>query len=395
MKIDTFQYENKAAGLKISPIDFNSDLTLLVGASGVGKTLILSAIGELIRIVRGASLNGVEWEIKFSSDKEHKYLWKGAFETIDFEKRLQSSYLLKSDDIENALKPKIIQELLQLNDEPIRIIERNDKTFKFKGTEAFPKPSSYKSGINLFADVDDIIIAYKGLNQINLFQNFRPDVIYASSELINNLAKYKTLDEIRNSDLSTYMKLFIVYKNFHDDIFKEIKENFILIFPQISDLSMGIIEPIHIPEPLHMPNIVDDNNYKFFLQIKEKDVEKWINPPSISMGMFKTLLLISERYLCNNETVILIDEFENSLGLNCIDAAVDNIFNVEQDLQFIITSHHPYIINNIDMNHWKVVSRKGGVISTKTARDLRLGESRHEAFKQLIQSPDYSKGINV
>jgi hypothetical protein len=74
---------------------------------------------------------------------------------------------------------------------------------------------------------------------------------------------------------------------------------------------------------------------------------------------------------------------------------VEFILHVDRNIQFIITSHHPYIINNIDMSHWKIVSRKGGVISTKNAIDLRLGESRHKAFKQLIQSPEYSKGINV
>jgi ABC-type sugar transport system ATPase subunit len=49
MKIHSFQFENKNLGLKINPIHF-SDLSLLVGVSGVGKTIILDSISELKKI---------------------------------------------------------------------------------------------------------------------------------------------------------------------------------------------------------------------------------------------------------------------------------------------------------------------------------------------------------
>jgi AAA15 family ATPase/GTPase len=62
--------------------------------------------------------------------------------------------------------------------------------------------------------------------------------------------------------------------------------------------------------------------------------------------MFKTLMYIAEIYLSPEGAVVLIDEFENSLGSNCIDAVTD-ILTERQDLQFIITSHHPYIIKLI------------------------------------------------
>ena len=102
---------------------------------------------------------------------------------------------------------------------------------------------------------------------------------------------------------------------------------------------------------------------------------------------------ISELFLCSEGTVILIDEFENSLGINCIDTLIENLLYDNRGLQFIITSHHPYIINSIGMEHWKVVSRNGGTIITQNAKDFKLGKSRHEAFKQLIQLTGYRNGI--
>lgn len=38
-------------------------------------------------------------------------------------------------------------------------------------------------------------------------------------------------------------------------------------------------------------------------------------------------------------------EFENGLGVNCIDVLAEILLSERKDLQFIITSHHPKIIN--------------------------------------------------
>ena len=108
--------------------------------------------------------------------------------------------------------------------------------------------------------------------------------------------------------------------------------------------------------------------------------------------MLKTLMHISELYLSAEGTVILIDEFENSLGVNCIDILSDLLFD-NRKLQFIITSHHPYIINKIGMEYWKIVTRKGGVVTARDAKDYNLGKSRHQAFMQLINLEAYKEGI--
>ena len=44
VKIQWIEFENLKTGLKIEKINFNKDITLLVGLSGVGKTQILNAV---------------------------------------------------------------------------------------------------------------------------------------------------------------------------------------------------------------------------------------------------------------------------------------------------------------------------------------------------------------
>jgi hypothetical protein len=80
----------------------------------------------------------------------------------------------------------------------------------------------------------------------------------------------------------------------------------------------------------------------------------------------------------------LLDELENSFGLNCLEEVVEIVQDSEDIFQFIITSHHPYIINNVDIADWSIVQRKGSVITARQAKDLNIGSTRHDAFFELI-----------
>lgn len=133
---------------------------------------------------------------------------------------------------------------------------------------------------------------------------------------------------------------------------------------------------------------------EYIIQIKEKGVEKWISQSDISSGMLRSLMQISEIYLCPEGSVLLMDEFENSLGVNCIDELTNDILSVDRNIQFILTSHHPYIINNIPYQNWKIVTRKGGKVMVKSATDYRIGESKHDYFMQLLQLDEFTNGVN-
>ena len=158
---------------------------------------------------------------------------------------------------------------------------------------------------------------------------------------------------------------------------KKIKSKFIEIFQQVDDIKSVPLEMDGIPVKIteSVPAIY----------IKEKSVSKWIREDRVSSGMMRTLIHLSEIFLSSEGTVILIDEFENSLGINCIDILTEDLIHENKTLQFIATSHHPYIINNIPYEYWKIVTRRGGHINIRNASDYNLGKSKQDAFIQLTR----------
>ncbi len=383
MKIISFEYTDHAVGWKLEHIDFN-DLTLLVGASGVGKTRILKALLHLKKIVRGGSLNGIQWKVCFSIGFDY-YIWEGKFENKGF----YSVPIIEFDidDDNDKDKPNIEFETLYLNEK--NIIERTKEGIVFNGAKTV-KLSQKESVINLLKEEEQVSPIHSEFTRIIFDDNTQKEgVITRALFDMENLkqSKLKTLRSIRSSDENLRSKLNLIYLHLPED-FNEIKDSFIDVFPYIEDLKF---EPIKSSDEKIHPILRDIS----LLQIKEKGIKDWIDERKLSSGMYRTLMHIAELYLCADGTVILIDEFENSLGINCIDEITNNIASYQRDLQFIITSHHPYIINNISMDNWKIISRKAGVVKNYNAQQLKLGKSKHESFIQLINREQYFDGVEL
>jgi len=381
MKIERFQYHNKALQWELEPVSF-SDLTLLVGISGVGKTQILQALLNLKRIAEGKSRNGIEWNVEFSTIEGHKYQWTGEFET---QNRIFSDEVTFLPDNDEGIrdKPAIIAETLVKDG--ATIVTRTPDDIFFLG-EKTPKLSPSSSSISLLSEEDSIQPASNAFRRIIYSdQSVQRSLRVLDSKFDKLAAKYDTLTKIRESDLDTQTKLALVYRN-HEEVFGRIKNRFLDIFPQVTDIK---IEPRDNSED--MPAFFADIP---IFQIREDGVKNWIEQDKISSGMLRTIIHVAEMYLWPDGTVILIDEFENSLGVNCIDVITEDLLLNNRRLQFILTSHHPYIINNIGTRYWKVVTRKGGIVTAHDASSLGLGESSHDAFMQLINSDKYRDGIN-
>ncbi|MBF0536879.1 MAG: ATP-binding protein [Nitrospirae bacterium] len=357
MRIKEFEYHDKAIGWKLERTTF-SELTLLVGISGVGKTEILKAIETVKNIAIGAMFMvwGVEWDIVFSTNDDNEYRWIGDFR-----------------------KHNLYSEILYWNGE--KIIERDGKNILFKG-EKIPKLQLGVSTIYTLQEEDDISPVYKNFKKIyahNKIENYEMIL----DEQLESLLKieYNKLEEIINYEIPIITKFLLVSKHF-TKIFDEIKGLFIDLFPSVENIrvrsEIGKTDTSII--------------YMLSFQIKERGVDNWIPMDRISDGMLKTLYLICEMFLQPEGTVNLIDEFENSLGINCISVLGESLSS-ERKMQYIITSHHPYVINNIGKEHWKVVTRKGGTVTTHDADILLNTKSHHEAFMRLMNLPEYKDGI--
>lgn len=373
MKIINFRYEDKALEWRLENLSLDK-ITLLVGASGAGKTQILKALMNLKKIAEGKSLSGVAWYLEFETLDKNHYIWEGEFE-------IQETLFLEEIDFEESNLPKIVFEKLYLN--AVSIVNRNNYQIIFKGQITI-KLSQNESVLHLLKEESMVKIANESLRKLH-FSNQLGFAETMGTEQFSynkkNLNKYNSLSKIQQSDFRTSIKLFLLSSLKEDHTFELIKNRLISIFPTIEDFQVKLEKQGFF-----------GTNHIIKIQIKEKGVNQWIELQRMSWGMVRTLKQLSELYLCAEGTVFLIDEFENSLGINCINEITQDILASKRQLQFVLTSHHPYIIDAIPFDHWKLVTRNASVIKTHNIDKFNIGKSRHSAFMQLIQLEEYQTG---
>jgi Fe-S cluster assembly ATPase SufC len=385
MRIEKLYYRNHVTGWELAPMEFG-DVNLLVGVSGVGKTKILEVILALKEIIFGIDwqkqfLNGVEWDITFYTAPDQKYRWSGKSNPVNYYDHTIDEFGEDTYSSTGNL-PRLKVEKIYLNGNCIA--HREDGIIKFESKD-MPKLSPSESLIKIFQAEDKIIPIVNGFRLVVVSQTQNPekwtDSIYTHHEIHD-----MSLSDIRRTNNTLVDRLGLLWIN-KREMFNRIKSNFIEIFPQIEDLKI-LIEQIKFEPSVKTRPI-------FSLELKEVSVDRWITQWNLSMGMLKTLAHIVEIHLLAEGSILLIDEFENSLGVNCIDV-VTELLNDRKDIQFIITSHHPYIINKIPMQYWKIITRKGSVVTATNATDYEeLSGSKHKVFTQLINLPDYTEGIQV
>ncbi len=368
MKITKFSFENNYTDWKLAETNFHPLMNLLVGASGVGKTKILTAIKTVLSTALGSQRNTLfdtKWTLHFDLNKETHCEWSVQFSS-------------QKGDRNGSEMPLILAESLSMNEEII--FERNKKATFFKGKQTL-NLNREESLINVLKEENPVNEVYDAFSKqphssySNNTDYNQTGEIY--SKTLNELAThYSNINEIRNSGQQIWIKLALLYA-VDSGGFNYLKQLFIDIFPSVEDIKFDRTKL--------------SNQVTLFF-IKERGVAKWISQYDISAGMFKTFIELGRIYLSPENSLILIDEFENSLGANCIDAVTESIIQSNRNNQFIITSHHPYIINNIPVNNWKIISRDGGLVRTHNADELGIGKSRLSAFLELQQSDLFLTG---
>lgn len=368
MKILSLEYENKSSGWKLEKTEFDR-LTLLVGASGVGKTMILRAIQSLIDIAEGKSLNGVSWRLEFCSNDGIQYVWSGEFRDID------TMYP----------RPNLANEKIYQGD--AEIVERSLETTQFNREVTSVKLAADRSVLYLLTGEKVIADITKSLRSIRL-SDFSPDTALTAlripESVDSNLSSYTSYEQlIESRDLGIRNKLLRLGQ-IDWQRSEQIEEEFKAVFPFVTSA-----------RPIEHSSSGNGKVVEIMIHDVGMKPDPHLTEQKIASGMLRTYLQIAELYLSPRGTVFLIDEFENSLGINCLDEVTDAILGQDRDYQFIMTSHHPYIINNIDLKHWRIVTRDGGIVSTHRASDFNLGHSKHEAFTQLINLDAYVEGVTA
>lgn len=385
MRIKRFEFESTQSRWRLSPVSF-SDLTLLVGLSGVGKTRILKSINSLVGVSEGKSRSGIKWSIDFLDDEGRDCTWSGEFERLDEAELVHEQFEFMSDeDGLEKKKARLISEQVIVSGKIV--VNRTSDMIAFQGTK-MPKLSPHESVVSLFKEEDEIRPVAKSFSRI--VYSYRAELVgfdrmFALTNSDRLAKKYRDIEAVKQSSLSALAKLYLA-DIVDRKVFNEISDRFVGVFPNVEEVSFAKFDKDGAPD--FFPSAV-------YVRIKERGVQDFIAQKDISSGMLRTLSHLAELYLSPPGTVILIDEFENSFGVNCIDAVTEDLLDASSNIQFIITSHHPYIINNVSADFWKVVCRNGSEVNVVDAADLGIGASSHDAFLQLLNSDRYISGISA
>lgn len=331
-------------------LKFNDILTLLVGVSGVGKTRVLNCINTMKKIVLGdvEDTASIIWSLDFVIE-DSSYKWSG--------------------QIENG---RIVEESLIKGE--WTTFSRDESEILLEGVNV-PKVSDRLSLLAVFWGVGDIKRVHEEIMHIYFINiNSIPDEVFIRPSVARN-ANGVDEESLRYANLSIYEKMLVSYTRGFN-VFQDIKDDYITVFPMVEDMRFDYDRT--------------GSDYTFYLKEKTTD---WISYEGLSSGMKKGLFYIAAFNMLPEGSVLLIDEFENSMGTRCLDLVLDMLNSNERNYQIIVTSHHPYVINNVDMAHWQVVLRGGNRIYTKGKEELGLGRSHHEAFKQLMNLEEYTEGI--
>lgn len=382
MKIKKLSVKYNPTGIEIQNVEFDETLSLLVGISGVGKTTILSAIRSLEDVVNGKSINGFQWDIEFFNENV-KYHWFGEFESSEETLDVEVSQIFNISQDKKNQEYKVKHEVLKINN--VEVINRSDDVIIFNG-EKTVKLATTKSAINLLKEEDAISFFFNYFVKITTIDNSdysRNTISIINPDFYKYLDDNLSLEEIRSKKNDIQAKLFlcqeIVLESFLDFVFI-----YKQIFPYVEDVR---VEALNLGGKL-------DGYSQLIIKIKEYGVDHWVSQNSISSGMMKTLIHLAYIFLSPKGTIFLVDEFENGFGVNCINSISDRILNAGNDYQFIVTSHHPYIINKIPVEKWKIVNREKNVIKSYTAKDY-IDSSNHDSFIKLINSNFYMNGIHT
>lgn len=371
VKILWIEFENLKSGLKIERVNFNNDVTLLVGLSGVGKTQILKAVEYSLSLAVDKDVILRPYQVGMGIlINNNKYEW-----FYEITKTSEDELIFKEES-----KYEFSFEKLICNNNII--FERNKEKISVIGYDKVPQPKKDESLISQYSEDENLVLLVSGIHKlysVEIEVAVRGGII---SESFNRL-KSKVTDTFNRdkqvefkifSHLPVAIKLYIAkkyYPELYIKIFEAVKELFI----EVEDID------------------VEEDNVRELYLVSIQVYGKKLLQRDISNGMLKTIYYIVELFTMSEDSLVLIDEFENGLGVNCIDVLSELMLSERNDLQFIITSHHPKIINAIDKDKWRIIDRDNCIVRNSGSLEYGIGNSQHDAYFNLINRWEFEGKI--
>lgn len=381
MYIEKLFLHDSRLNITVSNVEFGRK-NFLVGISGSGKSTILNALYTLVQIASGSSSPADTWNVVFRDKENRKVEWSGKF-----------SKKRELDEV-GAEKAELIEEKITIDGTSFLLKKGEVITLEDK---EFPIIDAKKSNLYIFRNQDSLKTIYESISSLIISGALEansgslmsipyiPSIYEDAVKKILQNENQSIKDIVLINDRRLGAKERIIFAHKYDQkAFEDLVFVYTSIFPSVENILTKQIR-----------NLASDskhtNHRGFVIQLKLKD-GTLVEQGHISSGMFKTLLVLADIILSPDECVILMDEIENSLGLNCLQEVLNEL--IISNKQVILTTHHPKIINNAPKNSWKIVTRKANEISVHDTSALNSNNNSHDPFFQLINSEIYKCGVS-
>lgn len=372
MKIQWIEFENIKTNLKIQRIYFNTDVTLLVGLSGAGKTQILNSIQYSLNLALNKDTILCPYRVGMGIlVEEEEYEWFYEINQIK-----ENEWIINEENNYEFSFEKLVR-----NKEVI--FERRYTQVKVLGYDKVPQPKKDESLILQYAEdknFEKLILGIRKLYSVEMELAVRGGIprehfSRLKTKALDAMSREKQAEFKIFSHLPVAVKLYIA-KNYYFELYVKIFDMVKELFTEIEDI-----------------NVEEDSAREMYL-VSIQVYGKKLLQHDISNGMLKAIYYIVELYTMSEDSLVLIDEFENGLGVNCIDLLSELMLSERNDLQFIITSHHPKIINAIDKDQWRIIDREECTIKNSSSSAYGIGNSQHDAYFNLINRWEFEGKIS-
>ena len=364
-------------GLDFSLIELQ-EVNLFVGISGSGKSKLLNSLFRMAKFALGNEKDTLpligSWSIEAEIGSK-KYRWSCERNSDSENKNIVFNEKI---DIVDLKKNKIEN-----------LVERTRDNFKFNGAN-LPKLDASKSCIELLKDEEKINPIYNGFTNV-IRRNFSGDSGAATEYAVidKNLENIFENPKTINKGLYVLFNLPLNIRLYF--INRYFKKEYRLIIEALKDLFPNV-EECSIVDAHKEKLVFSPGMFTPVFMVTEKGVSKKIPLKELSSGMVKVLLILTDVLTMPDGFIYELDEYENSLGVNVINFLPTLLLEHQNSKQFLITTHHPYLINQMPVKNWYVLSRSGVKVDIKYGDELvkRYGKSSQESFIKLINDPFYS-----
>jgi hypothetical protein len=163
-------------------------------------------------------------------------------------------------------------------------------------------------------------------------------------------ADYPSLAAVRLSNLPTYYKLAVVHET-APDAFQAIVRTIRERLPRVEDVGFDRVDRSRFTD---VPA----------LRYREKGTDQWLPESKMPTDLLRSLLHLAAVALWPDHGVILIDDFENTFGLPCIEPVLAAARDPARNLQLILTSNDAEVMQRVGRERRKVVYWQGAVCTT-------------------------------